>query len=78
MEYSLKLDPMGRSYMLKAIRTDYSFRVQKWEGPEPPTWFERLLHDDPFQTIRPIDITLMLNEELERFHENQCRLLFKR
>lgn len=54
------------------------FSVQKWEGPGVPTKWQRLLWEDPFQTIRPIDIALMFNEELERFHEKQCRLLFKR
>lgn len=43
-----------------------------------PTRFERLLRDDPFKTLRDIDIICMSEAQLMAFHEEACRLLRQR
>ena len=39
-----------------------------------PTWFERLLKEDPFKTLRDVDVTLMNADQLVRLVEDQSRL----
>ncbi len=43
-----------------------------------PTRFERLLREDPFKTLRDIDIICMTDDQLVAFHNEACRLLRQR